>query len=387
MEENKIIFSKFKILKLIVFLVIVISFSIFFANYIIDNEFRGQINAKIFNQDVYEGSLSTIEIDSENNPHIYAYDKYITILNKNTLTFYDEYAEEAFSLNINIINPIEESRDNYMAIAEKDGNKLYLINNTEIKWENTVDGNIYRVSVNEKGYVTVLMKNSLYKSIIAVYDLEGNELFKTFLRTSYALCAEVSDDNSYFAIGLVDYSGVVLKSMVKLISMQKVNEDSKDATLNQYGAESNVILNNIKFNSKNELICMFDSYIEKITPDSEEKIYDISYDYMLVDITLKDNIVIIKKENSGLFSYDYQVDLINTVGKSDSLNFLGNDMPRKLFSNDNIFCVMLNNEIKIINSNGWLLKKYEIKNDIQEIILSDFLIGIIYNNKIEIIKL
>ena len=147
------------------------------------------------------------------------------------------------------------------------------------------------------------------------------------------------------------------------------------------------ILNNIKFNTKNEVICMFDSYIQKVTAVSDERLYDINKDDIFIDINLVSDIVIVEKETSGLFSYQYQINIKNTVGKSDNLYILNNDVPKRLKVTPNLICMNLANEVRVINASGWLLKRYTTKSEIQDIVVSDSIMGIVYNNKIEVINL
>ena len=243
------------------------------------------------------------------------------------------------------------------------------------------------MSINENGYVSVLLKNTTYKSIVVVYDIEGNELFRTYLATSYAICSDISKNNEYLAIGQIDYSGTIVKSVVKLIEIDKVKDDPQNSIVNTYESESNKILSNIKFNSKNEAVCMFDSYIQKVTKDNDEKIYDITENDVFVDINLANQIVIVQKETSGLFSYQYQINIKSTVGKSDSLYMLENELPKKLTVNKNLICMKLSDEVRIINASGWLLKLYATKTEIQDVVVGDSIVGIIYNNKIEFVNL
>ncbi len=256
-----------------------------------------------------------------------------------------------------------------------------------VKWEKDVDGEIYRVSVNKNGYVSVILKNSTYKSIIVVYDGEGNELLRNFLKSSYAICSEISDNNQYLAVGRIDYSGTVVKSIIDLISIGMAKDNPKNSVVNKYESESSKILNNIKFNEKNEAICMFDSYVQKLTQDTTQRLYDMDNNSMFLDINLKNSMVVVEKETSGLFSYEYQMSIKNTVGKSDNLYILGKDTPKKLKVTKNLICLNLANEVRVVSSGGWLLKRYTTNSEIQDIVVGNSIIGIIYNNKIEVIDI
>lgn len=368
MEEKPVKHSKTNVVKVSIFFLAVIFMAIILARYLINDEFRSAVDTKILKKELTENTSNIIEINSDDNPNIYAYDKYITVLSKNVLTFYQEDATISSQLDVNITTPYIASNDKYLAIAEENGSKLYLIYNTNLKWEKDIEGEIYRISVNENGYVSVLLKSTIYQSVIVTYDANGKELFKYYLKESYAVCSEISANNKYLAIGRIDYSGTIIKSIVELISIDSAIQDAKHCNVYTYESESNKILNNIKFNSKNEAICMFDSYIQKVTDLSDERLYDISNKDIFIDINLENNIAVVEKETSGLFSYAYQINIKNTLGKSDNLYILDNDIPKSLKVTRNLMCINLAGEVRIINANGWLLKRYTINSEIQDIL-------------------
>lgn len=386
MGEKPVIHSKSNILKIMVFFLVVLLIAFILASYLIDDEFRNQIDSRILRKEVSENSSRMIEINSDTNPSVYAYDKYIMVLSKNVLTFYNQEANVCAEVDVNITTPLVVANDKYFVLAENGGNKLYLINNMDIRWEKEIDGEIYRVSVNKNGYISVILKNTTYKSIVVVYDLEGTELFRTYLATS-AICSEISDNNQYLAIGQIDYSGTIVKSIVKLISIEEVQNKSQNSIVYTYESESSKILNNIKFNSKNEAICMFDSYIQKITSSTDERLYDINENSIFVDINLENDIVIIEKEATGLFSYTYQVNIKDTAGKSDNLYILENEIPKKLKVTKDFICINLVGEVRIVNASGWLMKRYTTNSEIQDIVLGSDVMGIVYHNKIEVINI
>lgn len=387
MNEKSIIHSKTTIIKICIFFLVVIFVAFIMAKYLINSEFRSRVDAKIFNTEIAENASNIIEINSDGKPYVYAVGKHITVLSKNILTFYTSDAKPVSQIDVNITIPYTSSNGKYFALAEDGGNKVYLITEAGIKWEKDIDGEIYRVSVNPNGYVSVILKNTTYKSIVVVYDMEGNELFRTYLATSYAICSEISDNNKYLAIGQIDYSGTIVKSVVKLIAIENVKNTPQDSIVYTYESESSKILNNVRFNDKNEAICMFDSYIQKVTNLSDERLYDINNNNIFVDISLKNDIVIVEKESSGLFSYKYEINLKNTTGKTDNLYILENEIPKRIKVKDNLICLNLVGEVRIVNSNGWLLKRYTTNNEIKDIVMGENIIGIIYNNKIEIINL
>ena len=73
----------------------------------------------------------------------------------------------------------------FLHSAEKNGQKVYLISAGTILWETSVEGNISEVNVNENGYVSIIIKNTTYKSVIVFYDLTGTEIFRRYISNNF----------------------------------------------------------------------------------------------------------------------------------------------------------------------------------------------------------
>ena len=357
------------------------------AKYITDDDFRYKIDTNLLKKQVSESNLKNIEIDSDDNPSVFAYDKYITVLSKNTLTEYTSDGNSVAKLDVSISVPLVETNGKYMVMAEKGGQKIYLISGTSILWQNNIEGSITRVNVNRNGYVSVIIQSTIYKSVIIFYDLNGKELFRSYLSTNYAICTAVSTNNKYLAIGEIDYSGTIIKSYVKVISIDLAQTDAENSTVYTYEAENGEIVTDINYQDKENAICMFDSYVQKVGLDSNERLYEITDEDVFVDINLKDGYTVINKQSSGLFQYEYEMKIKDTNSKSESLYILNNDLPKSMITSDNKMALNLGNEVQIVDTNGWLLKKYTSTKQIDKIVLGDSIAGVVYKNKIEIIDL
>lgn len=379
--------AKNSVTKILILLLIGLVAIFVIARYATDEEFRSTVDINVFKKEVLESTLNSIEIDTDSNPMVYAFDKYIVVFSKNKLIEYTSDGKIAKELDINISVPLVSINEKYMIIAEKDGQKMYLVSGENIVWDTNVEGNISGISVNKNGYVSIVIKNTTYKSVIAFYDLSGTELFRTYISSSYAICTSVSTNNQYLAIGSVDYSGTIIKSYVKIISIDKAQKDPENSTLYNYESENGEIITNINYQDKENAICVFNSYVQKIGTSSDERLYDITENDLFLDINLNDSIAIIDKQSSGLFSYKYEVIIKNTNSKSESLYILDSDLPKTMIINGNNIGLNLGNEVRIINSNGWLLKKYTSNNQIKGLVIGESIAGIIYKNKIEIIEL
>lgn len=357
------------------------------ARYITDEDFRNSFDAHVLKKEVSESKLGTIEINSDANPYIFAYDKYINVLSKNTLTEYTSNGAVSGKIDVNISIPLMDANEKYFVLAEKDGQKIYLISGSNIVWQNNLEGSISKVNVNSNGYVSVILTNTTYKSVILVFSPEGRELFRYYLSFDYAICTDLSLNNEYLAIGEVDFSGTIVKSYVKIMSIPLAQTNPESAVLHTYESSSGDVITNIKFNSKHEAICMFNSYIQKVTSEKDEKIYDITENDLFVDINLRDNIASIDKQSSGLFSFEYELVTKSTENKTESLYILNSDVPKKMVIRGNLIGLNFGNQVQIINEKGWLVKKYTSDKEIKNIVLGNSVAGIIYKNRIEIIDL
>ena len=143
MNENKNKTSKKPLFKTIVIIAIIFIFVFIVARYTTDEDFRSYINVNILRKEVSEASLTTIELDSDSNPTIYAYDKYISVLSKNTLTSYTSSGKVSSELSVNISVPLVETNGKYLVLAEQNGDRIYLISGSNILWQKTVDISLF----------------------------------------------------------------------------------------------------------------------------------------------------------------------------------------------------------------------------------------------------
>ena len=359
--------------KIIVIAVITILIVLVFARYITDKSFRDFIDIKFLGKQVTENNLNFIEINSEDNPTCFAYDNHIGVIAKNELTIYNNKGEEENSLSINISNPIIETNDKFVVIAEKDGDRFYVVNSTSLLFQNKIDGKISRISINKNGYISVIASNSTYNSIVIVYDNDNNELFKKFFQSTYAMCSYISNTNNYVAIGEVDYSGTVIKSYVNIVDMKSAE------SAYEFNSPENEILINISYDKDDIAICSFSNSVYKVEPTTSSKIYDITDENSFVNIDMKNTIGVIERESSGLFSYEYKLKFKSTTSNDENIYILNNGLPKTTTGKGS--------QVYVVNYKGTLKKYYISTQQIKDLIMGNHICGIVYKDKIEIITL
>lgn len=387
-RETKTI-SKTKVIGLAILILLLVSIIIIYVVYDNNVEFRKYMDTHILNKEVEEDNLKSIEITDFDKSNIFAYSDYIAILKNNSLITYNSSGKQEAENRIEISNPLVCSNGNYLMLAEQDSSKVYLIADNNIKWENNLEGNITRINVNSNGYSSVILSGTAYKSVVILFDEQGNELFKTYLGKTIAVDTAISDDNKYLSIAEVNTSGTLIQSNIKIISIEKAQDKTSEPIVYTYNAPSNSLILNIKNQDRTKLVCQYDNEIHVIKDNQDSKITDINTEnekITFLSTELDKHIVENIEESSGIFNATTQVKIINTTSQKEKIYRL-EGITKELYCSGGKIALNLGSEVHFIDSNGWLIKKYISKKEIRKIVMTDKIAGIVYRDKIEIIKL
>lgn len=384
-KEKKI--NRKKIIISVITIVVLILLIATTIMYIKDRHMRNWIDKNILQKEKTQNNLQSIEIEESDNSSIYAFNKYIGILNNNNFDIYDNTGKKENSLTIEIAKPLFNSNNRYLSIAEEKGQKLYLISDNNILWEKSIEGDISQITVNKNGYIAVTIVNTNHKTVIAVYNSKGDHLFNTFI-SSRVVATSISEDNKYLAIGEINTSGTMIQSNIKIISIDSAKEDPENSVKKIYNGENNDLLTNIKYQDKNKLVCM---YTDKITLIKSDETIEILQEYKnkkvsFASIEFSNSSITVEEKSSGIFTADSIVNIVNSDTKSTS-SYIAEAVTKEIYTNNNIIALNLGTEIEFINTGGWLVKKYVGGQEVTKIVLSNEIAGIVYRDKIEIINL
>ena len=384
-DKEKVV-NKKKLVIFIISIILIIALLSIVVLYICNKPIISWIDKNIFRKEVMQDKVTTIELKDENS-NIYAFNKYIGILNKSEFTIYSNTGNKEKSVEVQVSNPIFDSANRFLVIAENKGKKLYVISDKEELWNTSVDGDIAQVHINKNGYVAVVIVNTSYKTVIVMYDPQGKELFKTYLSSTRTADVSISNDNRYLAIAEVDTSGSIIQSNIKVISVEKASSDPTNSLENTYKGESGKLITDIRYQDKNRLACMYTDSISVIEDGQENILVDNKNKKAIFQsIKLSDNIVSIEEKSSGLFTADSIVNIIN-VGNKNSKEYTTSSITKEIYTSEDIIGLNLGTEIEFINKEGWLVKRYLANQEITNIVVSNSLAGIIYRDKIEIVNL
>lgn len=384
-KEKKV--NKKKIVILTIIIVFIVIAIITIGLYSTNDKAREWIDKNIFRKEVLQDKVATIDLKENQDSNIYAFNKYIGILNKTKFSIYNSTGSQEKTLDLQISNPIWGSANRFLAIAENKGKKVYLISDKDIAWEAEVEGNISQVHVNKNGYVAVVIVDTSYKTVIKTYNPQGKELFNTYLSSTRAVDVSISNDNKYLAIAEVDTSGTMIKSSIKVISIDKASTDPTNSLENTYKGEENKLITNIKYQNKNKLVCMYTDSIHQIENGEDITLIDNQNKKVIFQsVNLVNRACSIEEKSSGLFTADSLVNIVN-IENHEIKQYTASSVTKELYTYGNIIAINLGTEVEFISTDGWLVKRYVANQEITNIVVSDSIAGIIYRDKIEIINL
>ena len=379
-------FNKKRIAGLIILLVIIVIFIVGYILYATNEEFRTFMDMNVLRKEITENNLNSIVLEDYDKSNIYAYSNKIAVLKDNKLSLYTASGRQEGQLEVQISTPITYSNGRYFMIAQQDSSKAYLIRDNEIVWEKDLEGNISRVSVNSAGYSSIILTGTAYKTVIVVFDNQGNELFK-YMSSTITVDSAISEDNQYLSFAEVNISGTFVQSNIKTLSIEKAKTSPNEANVFTYNADSNSLILNIKYQNNNKLVCMYDDSVHVIKNNEDTKVADINSSGMtFYSIELNNHLVGTVESTFGLLDTQTSVQIINMDNQNQSTyNF--NGVTKELYSYGNKIALNLGSEVHFIETNGWLIKKYTSSQEIRKIVITEEIAGIVYRDKIEIVNL
>ena len=376
-----------KLALLISLLIILITIIVLIIVYIFNVQFRNWCDKHILGKEILQEDTREIEIDGDENPQVYAFDKYICLFRRKTIEFYNKVGTKVGEIETNINNAKFASAGRYLAICEQDGKEFYLIDGKEKVFENEVDGTISQINVSRSGFVSVVLSNNSYKSIVSVYNKEGKEIFKTNLVTSRVVDVSMSQDSQYLAIAEVDISGILTKSTIQIVSIELAQTKPAEAIVYKYEVPEGKLIINVEYQEKQKLICMYNDSIEVLQEQKSSELVGFeNRKTTFMTIELNNRIAILEEKTTGEYTSDTYVNIINPENKRE-IQYIANGVVKSLHTSNKRIAINTGSELHIISTNGFLVKKYISSTEINDIVMTDSLVGVIYRDKIQIINL
>ncbi len=363
----------------------IIGIVIIISLYISEKRFRDWIDIHLLGKEITEQDLPVISLNTDKPNQVYVYSKYIAVLSNKNIKLYNSFGEESASIDLDIGTALFDSNQNYLAVAEKGGNKVYLFLDKAYLWSQTLEGEIRQIRVNQNGYVLVITSDSTHKSIVNMFNTTGKKLFKSYFASTRIIDASISDNNKYVAVGELDSSGSVIQSNIKVISIDNAQNDPENAIVFTHNAASGNLIVSVKYQNNERLLCMYDKTIEEIKDEKVKEIFKIENESIpFVTINYSNFYAYLIEKSSGLFNEKSIVKIINTSNNTEN-SFEIDDFAKEISSKNDILEINLGTEVQFYNSNSWLVKRYISNKEITNVEFSNELAAIVYKDKIIVI--
>ena len=377
--------SKKKIIITSIIAVILIAIITLIVIYSFNEPFRRFAYNYMFYKNIQENNNPYINIENIKNPIVFAFDGNVAIIDGNKVKKYDSLGKKTAEIDVELTSPVIESQNQYAVLAEKNGSKLYLIKGDSVLWEKEIEGKISKVSVNKNGYVSVIVTGTTYKSEIVLFNNNGEEILKTYLSSTLATNAIISENNKELSFSETDISGTMVQTIIKTISIDKA-KDIDESVLYKYEADPNSVIIDLKY-QKNKLEYIFDDSVHIVNDKQDKKILDIDANKQkFIDINLANFVITINEENSDILNKKISAKFVNIDNNKENI-YSVNEVVKDVKTGNDKVGIITDKNIHFVNVNGWLIKKYSSTDEVKNVVMTNSLAGVVYKNKIELISL
>lgn len=382
-KKNRVL----KVIILVIIALLIIGIGIYMCEYYVNLNFRRWCDENVLRKEILQENTKSIELEGDENTKVFSYEKYICIFRKKTLEFYNKIGTQTEKMELDINEAVATTAGRYMAICEENGQKFYLICGKEKLFEREIEGNITQIKVSRSGYVAIVISNTSYKSIVDVFDKNGKEIFKTNLVSSRVADIGISQDSKFLAIAEVDLSGILIQSKIQVISMELAQTKPQEAMLYKYEAPTDKLIMNVEYQEQNKLICMYNDGIECLQENKSTELAKFEDKQLsFITIELSNSMVFVEEVSTGEYTVDTNVKIVNTENLKEK-EYVTKNVAKAIITSDNKIAINFGTELHIIGKNGILLKKYISDTEINNIVITDGLVGIVYKDKIQIINI
>lgn len=388
-KEMRQIQRELKIKKILIITCVVVVLVTIIATislYISQKDFRKWIDVNVLRKSVRTEDVVSIDLDLNKNNQIYCYDKYIAILNDKNLKIYNTLGAVIQELAVDINTAIFASCDKYLVLAEKNGHEVFVVSDKTNLWKEKIDGEILQIQINKNGYLAVVTTDTTYKSIITLYNPEGNSIFKNYLSNTRVEDIAISNDNKYLAFSEIDISGTMIQSNIKVLSIENAKKSGEEAVIYEHNSETSKMIVKLKYQEKDRLLCAYDNSIDAILQKNETNIIKIENNITFTSVNLNNSIAYIEEERVGVFNNESILNIINTQN-NQKYTYRFDEIAKEMYTYGNIIGINIGTEIYFVNTSGILIKEYISNQEITGVILSNQIALAIYKDRVEIINL
>lgn len=268
-------------------------------------------------------------------------------------------------------NPQAVSRGNYVAIADYNGNDVYIFDKSGKVNSITMPYPIVDVEVASQGVVAVILQGEK-ENYVKMYTKEGtliSDIKSKTRKNGYPMDVSISSDAKKMVISYFSIEGSGIKNKVSFYDFSDENKSENSNLIGEDNQESNLV-SRVQFLDDNTVFAVGDekTIIYSFNDEVRQK-KTIKARGEIQSIVMEDNYVgYLYRSSIGKEDYNkYVLCLYNKQGmkiynKADAGNY------DKLKLNGKELIAIKGNELYLFNENGWKYYAGEFDDDIEDVI-------------------
>lgn len=356
--EKKIRSHRLKILKIIV-LIIILALIVAGCLYYI-YETRSYSDYQVLESAERQDSIGTQFAEFNGNIIKYSNDGASCINNKNQIIWSQTYEMQS---------PILDTCEDYAAIADREGKKIYIMDKSGPCGEVETNLPVQQVHVAAQGTVAVLMEEKGV-GYIQLYDKGGSSLAEGALHaknSGYPLDISISHDGKKMAVAMMDISEGKVKTTIAFYNFGSVGQNEIDNIVSSY-PYSDVMIPKVEFLTNDVAVAVGDNrmiFYEGSQKPVVKKAIEVTRE--IRSLFYNDHYVGLVFDNENA-EQPYNVEIYDTRGaKVRSFDFSMEYDAIEFLENDEI-CIRNNLECEIYTLRGIQRFSYNFDEEIYKVI-------------------
>ena len=281
--------------------------------------------------------LYNVEYDKNVKNTIIGRNNGAIVLNTNSISEYNMDSNVSWKYEISLVNPMIETNENWMVVAEENGVKLTTFNLTHEVYSTQIEGLIQKIYINKNGYVGVIYEKTGYKNAFAFINPNGEILYTKYFAKTTLVDADIRDDGKVISMIEADTDGVVINFAITFL-------DDK----------GNTVYSSIKKNT------------------------------LLVETTfIDDKAVLIGDSNIIVIDEEYNETVLEEFEGQDILGLCVKDGKRIKFYRDSNELFADKTKLEIKNVDGKVIGSGEVEGNVQSLKVSNNVLAIVLTDRID----
>lgn len=186
--------------------------------------------------------ISSVERTDTQTTTYYKYAQGILKCSSDGASYTDYSNKVIWNQTFEMNHPMIDICNDYVAIADKEGNKVYIFNTKGYLSEINVNLPIEKLQVASQGVVYVILNDGT-GSKAKVFSKEGEELAKSdwaMVKSGYPIDIAVSDDGEKLGVSFLYVDSGIMKTQIGFFNFGSVGQNKIDNLVSAYPYESSV---------------------------------------------------------------------------------------------------------------------------------------------------